>query len=49
MITDIIQTGPEVYTATIESTQWFGINPVSRFYVIVQEAISEGADVTQKD
>ncbi len=49
MINDIIQTGPETYTATIDETQWFNVTPASRFYVAVQDAIAEGAEVTQGD
>jgi len=47
MITDIIQTGPETYATTIDGTQWFGITPASRFFVMVQDAIAAGAPVTQ--
>ena len=45
MITDIIQNGPDTYTATIDGTQWFGITPASRFYEMVQDAIAAGAEV----
>ena len=46
MTTDIIQTAPTTYTATIDGTVWFNITPASRFYVMVQDAIAAGAEVT---
>lgn len=45
MITDIIQTAHDTYTATINGTQWFGITPASRFYANVQDAIAAGEPV----
>lgn len=49
MTTDITQTGPTTFTATIDGTLWFNITPASRFYAAVQDAIAAGADVTQGD
>ena len=47
MATDIIQTAPNTYTATIDGTVWLNITPASRFYEVVQDAIAGGATVTQ--
>ncbi len=47
MTTDIIQTAPTTYTATIDGIVWFNITPASRFYAVVQDAIAAGAIVTQ--
>jgi hypothetical protein len=49
MVIGIIQTATETYTATIDGTEWSNITPVSRFYVMVQDAIAEGVEVTQED
>ena len=43
--TNITLTAPETYTADIDGTLWYGITPVSRFYVDVQEAIANGEPV----
>lgn len=45
MITDIIQTAPETYNATINDEVWSGITPVSRFYKDVRDAIVAGEPV----
>ena len=45
MITDIIQTAPDTYTATIAGMVWSGITPVSRFYKDVRDAIVAGEPV----
>lgn len=47
--TSIILTAPETYRADIDGTVWSNITPASRFYVMVQDAIAAGADVTQGD
>ena len=44
-VTNITLTAPETYSADIDGTLWFGITPVSRFYVNVQEAIANGEPV----
>ena len=45
-VTDIILTAPDTYAATINGEAWVGITPASRFYVMVQDAIAAGAEVT---
>ena len=47
MTTDIIQTAPETYTATIDGIVWFNITPASRFYKNVQDAIVAGEPYSQ--
>ena len=43
--TNITLTAPETYSADIDGTVWMNITPVSRFYVDVQEAITNGEPV----
>ena len=45
MTTNIIQTAPNTYTATIDGTTWLGITPDNFFYASVQEAIEAGEPV----
>jgi hypothetical protein len=43
--TNIILTDTNTYSANIDGTEWFGITPVSRFYVDVMDAIAAGEPV----
>lgn len=46
IITSIILTDTDTYTASIDGSVWFGITPVSRFYQHVQDAITDGEPVS---
>lgn len=46
IITSIILTDTDTYTASIDGSVWFGITPVSRFYKYVQDAIADGEPVS---
>lgn len=45
-VTNIILTAPDTYSADIDGTVWFGITPISRFYVDVEDAIAAGEPVS---
>jgi hypothetical protein len=45
MITDIILTAPDTYSADVDGTVWSGITEASRFWQDVQDAIAAGEPV----
>jgi hypothetical protein len=44
-VTNITLTATDTYSADIDGTLWYGITPVSRFYVEVEDAIAAGEPV----
>jgi hypothetical protein len=44
-VANIILTAPETYIATIDGMDLANITPASQFYSVVQDAISDGAEV----